>query len=142
MAKADDLRTNFQLQMGCQGRKTAPCLKKSNCRPLSTAQAIGPFLYGEASHIIHEPRRNFRIRWNFFFEPFQKLSHDIRANFQLHRGCQGRKTAPAQICLEKIAVGSSHAETSLRPSSTRFRNVQWFRGGLVFEAHRLLNHSA
>jgi len=23
-----------------------------------------------------------------------------------------------------------------------YRNVQWFRGGLVFEAHRLLYHSA
>jgi len=27
-----------------------------------------------------------------------------------------------------------------KPSKPRYRNVQWFRGGLVFKAHRLLYH--
>ena len=29
-----------------------------------------------------------------------------------------------------------------RSSDHSYRNVQWFRGGLVFEAHRLVYHSA
>ena len=38
-------------------------------------------------------------------------------------------------------------QNSFTPHLTRFRRresggVQWFRGGLVFEAHRLLYHSA
>ena len=37
-----------------------------------------------------------------------------------------------------------HPHGSLRPrllEQPRYRNVQWFRGGLVFEAHGLLYHS-
>ena len=30
---------------------------------------------------------------------------------------------------------------ALKSSTTSYQNVQWFRGGLVFKAHRLLYHS-
>ena len=46
--------------------------------------------------------------------------------------------------LEHAPECATHPECQLvnSLSSVSTRNVQWFRGGLVFEAHRLLYHSA
>jgi len=56
--------------------------------------------------------------------------------------------AAAVPCREWYALGRDALHQLRGPGGhlpTRqrlFRNVQWFRGGLVFEAHRLLYHSA
>ena len=61
----------------------------------------------------------------------------------------------SEVPLYLVAVrarGEGHVERDSHPVTLApllllgamplYRNVQWFRGGLVFEAHRLVYHSA
>jgi hypothetical protein len=73
------------------------------------------------------------------------LSHSIisRASYEANlvtypAGCRGNET----IILRR--VGSGAAAAAMRRAveeQLQARNMKWFRGGLVFQAHRLVFHS-
>ena len=46
------------------------------------------------------------------------------------------------LTIDAVMIGGPAANSNQVPAQPLHRNVQWCRGGLVFEAHRLLYHSA